>query len=444
MLVLAVAAIVAGAAPVSSQVSSLGDLLRSFPSDDRATFVEGNVTTCAGAGFPGRIEMGSTSNTSASDSNVSGTVKTNAGSVQPGKGQEVNVALLKPNVTIDAVVVKGADGYNLYTNPAVLPPALQPDQHYIPPLTGSGPNGNVPTISHWFVCYHLTTPPGAGSLIVTKTVIPPVGPPVNPLPTSYSAVVNCTDPAHQNIPITFGEGGGAADPITGIALGSVCTVTETGPALPPGVVSYQPTGADNPGVTIAGATAITVQITNDFSGFTPQSGNLRLVKTVLPVPPGVTVPASYTARVLCLDGTDQNVTLPGTGGEGTPLLTVTAGTTCAVGEDIAGLPAGWVVSYSVDGQTPTSTPAVFTVTGNATVSVTITNDLGAVVAPPTSALIPPVTQTLPEPSPTAVLPPTGGTPARTTTPLLGGLALVALGALVVGYTTRRSRTDKTS
>jgi hypothetical protein len=55
-------------------------------------------------------------------------------------------------VVIDAVVVKGGNGYNTYTDSTYLPPTLQPDQHYIPTLNNGG---NVPTISHWFVCYHL-------------------------------------------------------------------------------------------------------------------------------------------------------------------------------------------------------------------------------------------------------------------------------------------------
>ena len=56
--------------------------------------------------------MGSPSNTSASDAYVSGTVATNAGTVQPGVGQEVNVTIIGPNVVIDAVIVKGGQAYN--------------------------------------------------------------------------------------------------------------------------------------------------------------------------------------------------------------------------------------------------------------------------------------------------------------------------------------------
>src|SRR6478609_260054 len=161
------------------------------PSDSRATMVAGNVTTCAGAGLAGDIQVGSSSNGNASDANISGVVKANAGTTQPGVGQEVDITRINP-VHIDVVVVKGGPAYNVYSNPAVLPPALGPDQHYISPLN---PGGNVPTISHWFVCYHLGAPPEAGSLVLSKVVGAPDGTPITPLPGSFTATVTCTPPA---------------------------------------------------------------------------------------------------------------------------------------------------------------------------------------------------------------------------------------------------------
>ena len=100
---------------------------------------------------------------------MSGVVATNVGTVHPGQGEEVDVTITGgPGVVVDAVVVKGGNGHNIYSNPAVLPPTLGPPQHYISPFNGGG---NVPTISHWFVCYRLTTPPTPGSLTVAKAVI---------------------------------------------------------------------------------------------------------------------------------------------------------------------------------------------------------------------------------------------------------------------------------
>ena len=47
--------------------------------------------------------------------------------------------------------------------------------------------GNVPQISHWFLCYH-TEESGSGSLKITKTVVPfaGTGTPLAPIPTTAS------------------------------------------------------------------------------------------------------------------------------------------------------------------------------------------------------------------------------------------------------------------
>ena len=304
-------------------------------SDPRATFVNSNVVTCSGAGFPLTIQMGSPSNTNASDAFVSGTVATNAGTVQPGVGEEVNITIVGPNVVIDAVIVKGGQAHNVYSNAAFLPPTLVAPQHYISPFNGGG---NVPTISHWFVCYHLTTPPSTGTLTVEKAVIAPDGIPVSPLPTSYSAVVNCDDgiPAHENVTVTFNLGGGRAatlPQLTGLADGTTCTVVEQNSgSFPAGaVVTYVPADADDPGVTIAGGVGVVIGIVNNFSGVAVQRATIELTKTVVAVP-DVEVPATFTAHVDCDDGTSTDVTLPGTGGPGTPVVTARAPALCLIEE----------------------------------------------------------------------------------------------------------------
>src|SRR5262245_2401399 len=173
------------------------------PSDPtRATFVVGNLARCDQVGFGGSIQLGSESNTSESDANVSGTVVANTGPVQAGRGQALNVTLLNPNVVIGAIVVKGGPAANGSTNPAVLPPALPPPQNYISPFNAGG---NIPNISHWFICYRIATPAlPVGSLTVQKQVIAPDGIPVQPLPPSFTVVVNCDDenPAHDNVIVT--------------------------------------------------------------------------------------------------------------------------------------------------------------------------------------------------------------------------------------------------
>jgi hypothetical protein len=104
------------------------------PSDPRAQFFSGNATTCADIG------LGSSTGTTG-DANVQATVSAH----QP-EGEELNV-VLGPNVVIDGILVKGGNGYNVYSSAV---PSM------ISPLNGGG---NIPTISHFVVCYHLGTPP---------------------------------------------------------------------------------------------------------------------------------------------------------------------------------------------------------------------------------------------------------------------------------------------
>jgi hypothetical protein len=233
------------------------------PSDERATFHDGNIQVgdCEGVGFPDSDFLGVDGNSSDSDSNVSGDVATNAGSVQPGTGQELNVTILGTNVVIDAVVVKGGNGYNVYDDPSVLPPALQPPQHYISPLNGGG---NVPGISHWFVCYHTEEGPTTGNLAVHKTVLPPVEGVV--VPTSFNVHVAC-DSGDFDFTIVDQE----THTITGLPIGDICVVTEDQSAFPPlSAVSYTPPEAATTGVEIGDGTTVTVDIENDFGDVAPE------------------------------------------------------------------------------------------------------------------------------------------------------------------------------
>jgi hypothetical protein len=344
--------------------------LRSSASDNRADFFPGNVVTCSQVNLPNSIQVGAQNNNPASDANVSGTVQTNNGTVQPGQGEELNVTITGANVAIDAVVVKGGNGYNVYSNPAVLPPALQPPQHYISPLTGGG---NVPAISHWFICYHLTAPPPAGSISVQKTVVG-AELSVQP-PSSFTATVTCD--GQDPVTVTLPGGGGVGNPspaLTGLAPNTNCTVVEDTSSLPAGtVVTYSPAGADDPGVTVPADGSVTVTITNDFSRIPPATGDLQVVKDLLPAPSGVTVPPSFSADVACDDNTQATVTLPGGGGVGTPTVTATADAFCTV-EEVTPVPPGWGITYSVDGGPPSTQPPLVQIVANQTVTVTIVND----------------------------------------------------------------------
>jgi len=246
--IVGVAALAAGMTVALTGVASADSA-----SDSRATFHnEDNATTCADVGFDGSTQIGEDDNNSAADSNVSGEVTTNAGSVQPGTGEELNVTLLSSFIAIDAVVVKGGNGYNVYENPTFLPPTLGPPQHYIAPLTGGN---KVPALSHWFVCYHET-----GSLEISKTLLSPVDP-TAVVASSFDVHVACTSGSFD---VSVAEG--TPTTIPGLPDGDVCVVTETS-VLPAGAGTpvYDPATASTDGVAIAVGTTVTVGITNDFT-----------------------------------------------------------------------------------------------------------------------------------------------------------------------------------
>jgi len=119
-------------------VGFIGSAGAAQPSDPRAEFFRGNATTCAAVGDSSPEILFTDGNADNSDANVSGTVT---------GGNTLNVTVLNPEFVVNAVVVKGADGYNVYRGNF-------PDM--IPPLTNGGP---LADISHWFVCYGLPPPP---------------------------------------------------------------------------------------------------------------------------------------------------------------------------------------------------------------------------------------------------------------------------------------------
>jgi Domain of unknown function (DUF5979) len=396
-------------------------------SDPRATFVDGNVVTCAEAGITAPagsvlIQMGSDNNNNAADVNVSGVVAPHT-----PEGEEVNVTLLNSSVVIDAVVVKGGPAYNLYTNPTFLPPTLLAPQHYISPFNSGG---NIPTISHWFVCYHLAAPP-TGSISVSKTVIGASGVITTTPPTSYSALVTCRNPAGTVIAtgtVTFESGGGLGTPdpvLTGLPINTVCTVVEQSP--PSGaVVSYTPAGANTTGVTVTGTSPVEVGIANDFSGDAVETGTLQLAKAVVNSG-GATAPSTFTAQVLCNDSpaTGGTVTLPGTGGPGTPTLTPEVGFACAIEETSV---PGWTATYSVNGGPATSTaPFIVDITSaTTTVTVTITNT--ATTTTTTTTTAPTTTTTTPSTGPGSETTTTTTHPVTVTTAPPAAASVAAAGS----------------
>jgi hypothetical protein len=253
LFALAAIAFVAGwpQAPASAQSSS----------DPRARLVEGNVTACAGVGFPSDVQTGSSSDGNASDALIAGTVTTNTGSAHAGQGQELDVAITGTGFVIDAIVVKGGPAYNLYTDASVLPPMLQPEQHYIPPFNRGG---NVPTISHWFVCYRKTPAPTTTATTTTTekpTTTTSSSPPMTrgaartTIPSTSTTTTSTTTPVvtrHVSVIRRIPKASTTTQPVTSTTRPTPQTIAEaiTASRTPP------ESGADTASFLVGCATAV--------------------------------------------------------------------------------------------------------------------------------------------------------------------------------------------
>jgi Domain of unknown function (DUF5979) len=369
---------VLGAGNVLLARTTFTDQIRATPSDPRADFFLGNATTCGQVGFPGDVQIGAHDSNDAADAFVVGTTT----GIDPDRLQvEITPAGVAAGVVVNAVVVKGSNGFNLYRAPFV-PPDEAPPQNYISPRTDGGPIANI---SHWFVCYTFGgIVPDEGALIVLKRVIPPRGPTVEPLPTEFTVDVTCITPTGETIEETFvfGEGGGVGTTLggtrarIGIPVGSECTVVERDTdTFPEGsVVRYIPSQT----VTIPEGDGVVVLVVNNFRDVETLTGSLRINKVV--EPPSADLPSSFRVHVACTDGTRTTVTVPA-GGSAT-VEGITADAYCAVEERIGSLPSDVEVTYSGDGVVVVRGHGLVQIVENETVEVTITNDAGFSPGPP--------------------------------------------------------------
>jgi hypothetical protein len=123
-------------------VAFVGTAAADEASDPRAEFVDAaNATTCAQVGDSSPNILFGNGNSDASNADVSGEVTNN------GTRDVLNVTVLNPAVQVNAVVVKGGNGYNVYRGNF-------PDM-----ITPNNNGGNPAGFSHWFVCYGPASPP---------------------------------------------------------------------------------------------------------------------------------------------------------------------------------------------------------------------------------------------------------------------------------------------
>lgn len=356
---------------------------------DRArliTSVTGELN-CEAVGHPNTVQLVGSDNGkgSAEDALVRGTVTLREPSGPP---RELNVEITdagrEAGVEIQAVVVKGGPGANVYERRDVLPPdppGLDPPQNYIPPLNESG---RQPDISKWFLCYTIALQPAdpdLGTLRVVKKVDGPAGVPTDPLPTRYTVGVRCVLDGEvvRQRRFTFREGGGVGTTGTGaremtVPMGARCRVRELNTAaLPAGCeVHYNPPWARRPGVTIRDDIRV-VTVRNDCQNVDVQTGSLEIVKRIEGFAPGE-LPDSFVFDVECSDGTDERVTVPATGEPGR-VGGIEVDEYCLVTERTGSLPPGLEVTYTINGSpSPVPGAAEFQIVENGQlVTVTVTN-----------------------------------------------------------------------
>jgi len=111
--------------------------------------VDGNATTCAQVGYPGSTKL--------EGAITSGTVTGGLIGYTVTDDKYVTLTSVDPSVTIQVVVVKGGDNYHLYNPPLA-------DMRS--PLNGGG---NVPDLSHWFLCYTVSQGTTTTAAEVTTT-----------------------------------------------------------------------------------------------------------------------------------------------------------------------------------------------------------------------------------------------------------------------------------
>jgi Domain of unknown function (DUF5979) len=188
---------------------------------------------------------------------------------------------------------------------------------------------------------------------------------------TFTVDVDCDDDAFDTTLVFDADGNltSGTSPITGIPVGTQCTVTETGDGGAD-AVTYNPGGANPPTVTIVGNQTVTVTVTNTFN-LDQVVGSLDVLKVV--TGPGDPDPgATFTIEVDCDDDAfDTTLVFDASGNltSGTsPITGIPVGTQCTVTETGDGGADG--VTYNPGGASP---PTV-TIVGNQTVTVTVTNN----------------------------------------------------------------------
>ncbi|MEX0664707.1 MAG: DUF5979 domain-containing protein [Acidimicrobiia bacterium] len=274
-------------------------------------------------------------------------------------GTQVNVTP-DPGVVIDGVFVKAGGGYNAY---------IGNETNMIGPMVGNWdsndnqPSPNFADISHYVVCYHFSEVlEETGGLDVTKSIVGDA-----PANTTFTVNIDCETDDTGDGTLVFDEDGtltnaGTIDslPITGLPVGTSCTITEPDNG---GADSVNITGS--PAV-ITADTNQEVDVENTFQEEEPDTGGLDVTKSIVGDAPANT---TFTVNIDCEtddtgDGTlvfDEDGTLTNAGTiDSLPITGLPVGTSCTITEPDNG---------GADSVNITGSPAVITADTNQDVDV---------------------------------------------------------------------------
>jgi hypothetical protein len=337
-----------------SQINALGDVtVQGSESDGRAQYNSGNADNCGQAGITASYMLYGAGDSSNSDANLSGVVSAYTGQSPPGTepyaddADMLNVTVLNADVVIKGIVVKGGNGWNLYSSNVA---------NMISPFNNGG---KVPNISHWFVCYDLETPE-TGSLEVEKVVR---GTPGEGEGYPFTVHVECTDDDTTVVDedLIFTDGGDNPQTISDIPAGAECTITEPGDGGADSVV-ISPNQ-----VTIVADDTVASTVTNTFNE--PETGSIAVEKQT-----EGQVPANATFEVFVdCEGDDHDETLTFTaphdlGPKSADNIPVD--TECTVEETENS--GATLVEYALDGGASSMDPPTVTI-GESLQLVTVTN-----------------------------------------------------------------------
>ncbi|TKG58709.1 hypothetical protein FCN18_37605 [Prauserella endophytica] len=175
--------------------------------DPRAEIGEGNATTCEHAGLDGDL--------------IDKGVLTYEGG-KHNVDQYVTITDVPGNVTVTGIVVKGGDRHNVYEPGKRGLPTTPPWTDLRSPLNKGG---NIPAISHWYVCGVETTTTTTTSTTTTET---------STTETTTSETSTTTSESSSTETTTSESGDTATTTTTSSVAGGAGTSTSAAPVSPAG------------------------------------------------------------------------------------------------------------------------------------------------------------------------------------------------------------------